>query len=551
MRPMTASEARKRLARAAAASGPPSSDYDLNPDVVLPAGRSLRPAGVLVGVLERGEGPELLLTKRSSRLKHHPGQIAFPGGKVDEGDAGSEGAALREAEEEVGLDRRNVEVLGSLPPHETVTGFTVTPVLGWIAQPFTPLPQAGEVDEVFFAPLSFVLDPANFVTEARRWRGQRRYYYAVPLGPVLHLGCDRADAARPRRPDGAVTRVSGDWLTRPATIAVLDMLEGAGKRALFVGGCVRDALSGRAVADVDLSTDALPKETLMLAEEAGLKAIPTGADHGTVTVVSEGTPFEVTTFRRDVETDGRRAVVAFSSRIEDDAARRDFTMNALYANRSGAVLDPVGQGVADLAAGRVRFIGWAEDRIREDYLRILRFFRFHAWFGGEGVGFDADPLAAIAANAVGLDTLPPERIGQEMRKLLAAPNPAPSLATMGATGVLQRLLPGAVPETVSALVALEEAATRTPSWVRRLAALGGGAPGRVPSTITKRSARPFASAIARRQVHPHPRCRLSPRRRNGNRRRSPPCRFHGDASRQPRRCRRRCRRHLLRFPHRI
>ncbi|MEM6826199.1 MAG: CoA pyrophosphatase [Pseudomonadota bacterium] len=185
---MTGLDVRHRLARAAMTPGPPSSDYDLARDVVLPEGRRLRPAAVLVGVLDRGIGPELLLTKRSSRLKHHPGQIAFPGGKVDTGDAGPEAAALREADEEVGLYRENVEVLGTLPSHETVTGFTVTPVLGWIEGNFVPQPELGEVDEVFFAPLSYVTDPRNYVVEARRWRGQTRRYYAVPWGPYYIWG---------------------------------------------------------------------------------------------------------------------------------------------------------------------------------------------------------------------------------------------------------------------------------------------------------------------------------------------------------------------------
>ena len=273
-----------------------------------------------------------------------------------------------------------------------------------------------------------------------------------------------------------MTRVSGSWLTKSSTGTVFDMLEQAGKRAFFVGGCVRDALAGRPVADIDISTDARPEETLTLAEKAGLKAIPTGAGHGTVTIVSDGIPYEVTTFRRDIETDGRRAVVAFSTRIEDDAGRRDFTMNALYADRGGSVQDPLGSGIADLAAGRVRFIGAAHDRIREDYLRILRFFRFQAHFGQPDAGFDAEDLAAVAANIDGLDTLPPERIGQEMRKLLAAPDPAPALATMGATGVLARLLPDAAPETLVHLVTLEEAAGLDPSWLRRLAAIGGDSP---------------------------------------------------------------------------
>ena len=185
---MTGPEARARLEAALAAPGAPSSDFDLNKDVVLPPGRKLRAAAVLLGVVERGGRAEVVLTKRSSKLKHHPGQIAFPGGKVDEGDDGPVAAALREAEEEVGLARGTVEVLGTLPPHETVTGFTVTPILGWISDTFDPIAEEGEVAEVFTVPLSHLTDPSQFVIESRRWRGQRRYYYAVPWGPYYVWG---------------------------------------------------------------------------------------------------------------------------------------------------------------------------------------------------------------------------------------------------------------------------------------------------------------------------------------------------------------------------
>jgi 8-oxo-dGTP pyrophosphatase MutT (NUDIX family) len=155
---------------------------------VPPADRVLRPAGVLVAALAAPQGPRIVLTRRSSRLKHHPGQIAFPGGKVDPGDDGPIGAALREAEEEVGLPRDGVEVLGTLPPHETVTGFTVTPVLGWIRDAFRPVPEAGEVDEVFTVPLAHLADRANYGVQSRLWRGQRRYYFAVPWGPYYIWG---------------------------------------------------------------------------------------------------------------------------------------------------------------------------------------------------------------------------------------------------------------------------------------------------------------------------------------------------------------------------
>lgn len=177
-----------RVRAALARAGRESSDFDLNPEFALPASRRLRPAGVLVPILSHGADARMYLTKRSSALRHHPGQIAFPGGKQDEGDADVTAAALREAHEEIGLDPGNVEVLGWLPPHETVTGFYVTPVVARIRAPFRPRPEAGEVEEVFDVPLDHLLDAARFRIQSRQWRGQARRYYTVPFGPYYIWG---------------------------------------------------------------------------------------------------------------------------------------------------------------------------------------------------------------------------------------------------------------------------------------------------------------------------------------------------------------------------
>ncbi len=268
-------------------------------------------------------------------------------------------------------------------------------------------------------------------------------------------------------------RIEADWLTGAPARAVTQMLEEAGHQAWFVGGCVRNALLGSPVSDLDLTTDARPERVMELARAAGLKPVPTGIDHGTITVVARGTPIEVTTFRRDVETDGRRATVAFSHDIAEDAARRDFTMNALYADARGHVADPLGTGLGDLAAHRLRFIGEAEERIREDYLRILRFFRFHAWYGDPEGGIDADGLAACAGLAEGIEGLSRERIGAEMIKLMSARDPAPAVASMAMSGVLMRVLPGGASDPLSVLVHVEEEAGLAPDPIRRLALVGG------------------------------------------------------------------------------
>lgn len=273
---------------------------------------------------------------------------------------------------------------------------------------------------------------------------------------------------------GAYDRIAGDWIAHPGTQALMQALEAAGHKALFVGGCVRNALLDEPVGDVDIATDAPPQTVSTLAEAAGFKPVPTGIDHGTVTVVAGGKPHEVTTFRRDVETDGRRAVVAFSDKIEEDAQRRDFTMNALYADRLGTVIDPL-HGLPDLQARRVRFVGDPETRIREDYLRILRFFRFHAAYGDPAQGLDPEGLAACAAQSEGLDGISKERITAELKKLLTARDPAPAVAAMSHAGVLALVLPGADPRALAPLVHLETGHldAEAPRWLRRLAVLGG------------------------------------------------------------------------------
>lgn len=268
-----------------------------------------------------------------------------------------------------------------------------------------------------------------------------------------------------------MTTLKADWLNGPAK-QVCAMLEGAGYEAWFVGGCVRNALIGAPVSDLDLSTNARPNAVMELANAAGLKVVPTGIEHGTITVVVNKVPFEITTFRRDVEADGRRAVVAFADTMIEDARRRDFTMNALYCDINGVIADPLG-GLPDLQARHVRFIEDADQRIKEDYLRILRFFRFHAWYGDVEGGIDVDGLAACAENIDGLAGLSRERVTSELLKLLSAPDPAPAVASMGAAGVLSQILAGAAPQVLSVLVHVEGQADLAPDPIRRLVALGG------------------------------------------------------------------------------
>jgi poly(A) polymerase len=230
------------------------------------------------------------------------------------------------------------------------------------------------------------------------------------------------------------------WLKAAETqalIAALDEARAGGSR--FVGGCVRNTLMGREVDDIDIATQLTPDQVTEVCTEAGFAAHPTGIEHGTVTVVVNHKPFEVTTLRRDVSTDGRRATVAFSESWEEDAQRRDFRINALYAGPTGEIFDPTGGGLDDARAGRVIFIGDAHMRIREDYLRILRFFRFNAWYAKGPI--DPNGLSACADLVAGLDQLSVERVWKETKKLLEAPDPRAAWEGMSAIEARVRALP--------------------------------------------------------------------------------------------------------------
>lgn len=268
------------------------------------------------------------------------------------------------------------------------------------------------------------------------------------------------------------------WMRAPATRRVMAALEAAcpgGSR--FVGGCVRNALLGEPVADVDIATQLTPDETIAAARAAGLKPVPTGKAHGTITIVCDGEPFEVTTLRRDVETDGRRAAIAFTRDWAEDAQRRDFRLNALYADPDGTIHDPTG-GLKDVENRRFVFVGSPENRITEDYLRILRLFRFEAWYGSGSP--DEAGLTAATKLRDGLHKLSAERIWSEFKKLLAAPNPLAALTAMSQAGILElilgvngslRVLGGIIDQDVHYGLA--------PDSLLRFAALADGGPERI------------------------------------------------------------------------
>jgi poly(A) polymerase len=262
-----------------------------------------------------------------------------------------------------------------------------------------------------------------------------------------------------------------------AVMAALSNWDKDDPAALFVGGCVRNALTGHVVDDIDIATIWLPQEIIEKLENVGIRAIPTGIEHGTITAVADGMAFEITTLRRDVETDGRRAVVAFTQDWAEDAARRDFTMNTLLADGTGNIFDPTREGLADLKAGRVVFVGNPAQRIAEDYLRILRFFRFHALYG---MGMpDSAGLAACSAAADKIVRLSRERITQEMLRILGAPDPASILQTMFDNNVMRDLPDHAYLPSALKRLCLLQYRYRAPDNIARLAVVAGTNPSHI------------------------------------------------------------------------
>ena len=265
-------------------------------------------------------------------------------------------------------------------------------------------------------------------------------------------------------------------MTASDTRRLIEVFEGGGAELRFVGGCVRDSLLGLGVSDIDIATDALPDRIMGILRDAGIKSVPTGIEHGTVTAVVEGRAFEITTYRRDINTDGRHAVVEFGTDWREDVKRRDFTINAMSITPDGDLHDPF-DGEGDLVAGRVRFVGDAQRRVREDILRILRWFRFHAHYGKPPP--DVDALGACRGFAFRIPDLSGERIRYELLRLLAADDPMPSIELMIETDVIDAVLGrGRQIQRLADLCVIERKMEMPPDPLLRLAALIGS-PGMV------------------------------------------------------------------------
>ena len=349
-------------------------------------------------------------------------------------------AAVREAHEELLLAPAAVELVGKIEPYRTVTGYIVTPVLGVVPPDLQLTPHEHEVADWFEAPLAFLLDPANQHCRSALFQGADPPLLRNPVERTQDLGGDSGDDRQSVAPAAMELKLDAEnWRKRRGMARLLSALGAEEGLTRYVGGAVRDELLGLPVNDMDLATRLSPDEVVRRLETAKIKAVPTGIEHGTITAVSDGQPVEVTTLRRDVSTDGRRATVAFTDDWQGDAARRDFTINALSADPvSGEIFDYFG-GLGDLEHRHIRFIGDPLQRIAEDHLRILRFFRFHARFGSGKL--DQAALDACAARANDLMALSRERIADELLKLLAVEDPSATIGIMLQRGILKPVLP--------------------------------------------------------------------------------------------------------------
>ena len=451
--------------------GPLRGDWDFESGV--DRAETLTPAAVLIPVIDRPE-PTVLLTRRTDTMRRHAGQIAFPGGRADPEDSGPVATALREAEEEVALPPVRVRVIGISDTYETGTGYSITPVVGIVPPDLPLVPHEIEGRGIVRGAAGAPSRSGQSSSARGRLPRQAPALFRDPVRRARDLGRDRRNHRQPRAAGRGVSMLaSQDWLSTDGARAVFAALDTAGSSSRLVGGAVRDALLGLEVSDIDIATRLSPEETSARLAAAGIKVVPTGIAHGTVTAVTPDGVFEVTTLRRDVATDGRHAVVAYTDDWAEDAARRDFTINALYANPlTGEVFDEVG-GLDDLAARRVRFIGDPLKRIAEDHLRILRFFRFHARFGAGSP--EVEGVAACSARSRDLMALSRERIRDELLKLLCVADPVPTIAVMVERGILSPVLPEAANVgALAQLVAVEHGLNLPCVALRRLAALMPG-----------------------------------------------------------------------------